>query len=242
LINEGRNGDLSVATKSGPDDFVTDFDQASEALIVSMISAERPDDAIIGEEGTQSEGTTGVTWFIDPIDGTTSYVYGHPIFSVSVGAQLNGITIAGAVCIPRLGELYSASRGGGAVRNGQPINVGSHQLLQECIVGTGFSGAADVRLDQARWLSRLLPQIRDLRRDGSAAAELCFVADGRLDAYYEHGLSTWDMCAGRLIVEEAGGVTTILDLPLSTLCAGNPEIHAVLSGRLRDIASDSLGS
>jgi myo-inositol-1(or 4)-monophosphatase len=232
LVAEAQHRPRTIATKSSDTDFVTEMDRASEALIVAMIRAERPNDGLVGEEGTSVEGTTGVTWLIDPIDGTTSYVYGHPMFSVSVGAVVDGVTVAGAVVIPRLGETFSARRGGGAFCNDQPIFVRAQSDLQRCLVGTGFSYSADRRAHQARQLLSLITNIADIRRDGSAAAELCFVACGRLDAFYEDGLGDWDVCAGSLIVAEAGGVVSRLPIDNGVYVAANQSIHDQLSALL----------
>jgi myo-inositol-1(or 4)-monophosphatase len=210
LIARGLNGTRQLDTKSSGTDLVTEMDRAAEQLIVSMIDAERPHDGILGEEGTSRAGSTGVRWVVDPIDGTTNYVYRHPLFSVSVGVEVNGITVAGAVNVPMLGDTYTAVLGGGAARNGQPIRVSGLRDVSRGLIGTGFSYLPEVRAVQGARIARMLPNIREIRRGGSAAIDLCFVADGRLDAYFEDGLWPWDECAGLLIAHEAGATHTRL--------------------------------
>jgi myo-inositol-1(or 4)-monophosphatase len=206
-----------VETKSSPTDIVTQMDQAAERLIVDRIRDVRPDDAFLGEEGGAHEGSTGIRWVIDPIDGTVNYLYDLPDWAVSIAAQIDGETVAGAVDIPRRGETYTAVRGQGArlrtaTGPGQPpapetreprVNTGVP--LNKALVGTGFGYAAERRAHQARVLTGVLPRVRDIRRSGSCCVDLCSLAAGRLDAYYERGVQAWDIAAGALIVEEAGG-------------------------------------
>lgn len=229
---DGLNRIRTLDTKSTDTDMVTEMDKAAEVLIVAGIDAERPGDGILGEEGTSRQGSTGVRWVIDPIDGTTNYVYRHPFWSVSVGVELHGVAVAGAVAVPMLGEIYTASKGGGAFRNGVPIHVSAQTVLAHALVGTGFAYSAEVRVRQGRMVAALVPEVRDIRRGGSAAIDLCFVADGRLDAYVEDGLHPWDECAGALIVAEAGGIVTVLDVGRGTHCAANPTLHARLVPRV----------
>jgi myo-inositol-1(or 4)-monophosphatase len=207
LIVEGRHGQVRVAeTKSSPTDVVTDNDVASERLIRSRILSARPADGFVGEEGESVEGTSGVRWVADPIDGTVNYLYGIPQYAVSIAAEKDGRSVVGAVLDATSGELFTAVRGGGARRDGEPISVSSTTELSQTLVGTGYHYRSDVRVHQAAELARLLPRIRDVRRLGSAALDLCYVACGRLDAYVERGLRPWDLAAARLVVEEAGGV------------------------------------
>jgi len=207
LIVEGRRGQVRVAdTKSSPTDVVTDNDVASERLIRSRILAVRPDDGFVGEESAATEGTSGVSWVADPIDGTVNYLYGIPQYAVSIAAEHGGRTVAGAVLDATSGELFTAVRGEGAHLDGEPISVSSTTDLSHTLVGTGYHYRSDVRVHQAAELARLLPRIRDLRRLGSASLDLCYVACGRLDAYVERGLRPWDLAAARLVVEEAGGL------------------------------------
>jgi myo-inositol-1(or 4)-monophosphatase len=205
----GRVG-MAVGTKSSPVDMVTEMDNASEALIVGMIRARRPHDGFIGEEGSNEPGTSGVQWLIDPIDGTTNYIYRQPGFAVSIAAQLNGETVAGVVDDPMLHEQYVATLGEGAFCNGAALAVSAQADLATALIGTGFSYDARRRARQAQVLRTVLPRIRDLRRRGSAALELCWVAGGRLDGYFEDGINQWDVAAGELIVREAGGRTGVL--------------------------------
>ncbi len=224
LIAEGLHRTRTLDTKSSGTDLVTEMDKASEQLIVSLIDAERPDDGFLGEEGTSREGTSGVRWVVDPIDGTTNYVYRHPFFSVSVGVQVNGVTVAGAVCAPMLGDLYTGVLGGGAFRNGEPIAVSGLSDVSHALVGTGFAYLPEIRATQGERLASILAHIREIRRAGSAAIDLCFVADGRLDAYFEDGLQPWDECAGLLIAAEAGATHTRLALHRETLLVASPAL------------------
>jgi myo-inositol-1(or 4)-monophosphatase len=202
--------DMAVGTKSSPVDVVTEMDTASEALIVGLIRAQRPHDGFIGEEGSHEPGTSGVQWLIDPIDGTTNYIYRQPGFAVSIAAQLSGQTVVGVVNDCLLQEQYVATLGGGAFCNGVALAASSKTDLATALIGTGFSYDVRRRADQAQVLRTVLPRVRDLRRRGSAALDLCWVASGRLDGYFEEGVNQWDVAAGELIVREAGGRTGVL--------------------------------
>jgi len=197
-------GDMRMDTKSSATDIVTEFDQWSEATIVDAILAIRPDDGFIGEEGATIAGTTGVVWLIDPIDGTTNFVYDLPGSSVSIAARVDGITTVGAVHDLVRDERFRAVRGAGATLDGAPIAPTRLTNVSTALVATGFSYDADRRRAQASALVELLPNIRDIRRLGGAAIDLCMLACGRVDAYYERGLSPWDFAAGELIALEAG--------------------------------------
>jgi fructose-1,6-bisphosphatase/inositol monophosphatase family enzyme len=194
-----------VATKSTPTDMVTEVDRASEELLVRRILAARPHDAILGEEGANHPGTSGVRWVIDPLDGTTNYIYGYPAYAVSVGIEHNGEPIVGAVFDAARSELFAAARGRGATLDARPIAVSTEIDLTHALVGTGFAYDVERRRGQAAFTAYMLPRVRDIRRGGSAAIDLCSVACGRLDAYAEFGLNEWDRSAGMLIVNEAGG-------------------------------------
>lgn len=212
IVTELRAEAITTSvTKSSPTDPVTEADRAAEASIVEAIIANRPDDAIVGEEGANRAGTSDVTWHIDPIDGTTNYLYDYPGYAVSVAAEQAGHLAAGAVLNVSTGDLYSAAAGGGATCNDRALSTTSETSLAAALVGTGFSYQSDRRRIQAEVLLNVLPAVRDLRRGGSAALDLCFVASGRLDGYYEAGLNKWDYAAGWLIAEEAGGVCFGLD-------------------------------
>ena len=206
LVDGLERGRAEVSTKSTSTDMVTEMDRASEAMIVAGIRAHRPDDAIVGEEGADITGTSGVHWLIDPIDGTTNYLYGHPGFAVSIAAQVDGAVAVGVVHDALHDEVYRAARGKGATRNGTAISASTQNELQHALVGTGFSYEPARRQRQAQVLVEVLPHVRDIRRMGAASVDLCSVACGRLDAYYERGLGPWDLAAGALIAEEAGAV------------------------------------
>lgn len=208
LLEEAPDRADDVATKSSRTDMVTAVDRASEALIVGTIGKERPDDGVLGEEGSQRAGTTGVRWIIDPLDGTTNYLYGFPLYAVSIGVEVDGVMEAGVVVHPPLAEVFTARRGHGALCNGAPIAVSGKDELATALVGTGFAYDSDRRQEQAQWLESILPRVRDIRRGGAASLDLCWVACGRLDAFYEAGLAPWDIAAGELIAREAGGRTS----------------------------------
>jgi fructose-1,6-bisphosphatase/inositol monophosphatase family enzyme len=201
-----------ASAKSSPTDLVTDVDRSSEALIVSSLLKARPDDSILGEEGSSRQGSTPVTWVIDPLDGTINYLYGIPVFAVSVAASVGGRSVVGVVYDPMAEETFAASEGDGASLNGEKLRlVASGRPLAEALVGTGFSYLSATRAAQARVLSVVLPEVRDIRRGGSAALDLCSVACGRLDAYFESGLKPWDLAAGGLVAREAGASLDALD-------------------------------
>lgn len=197
-----------VATKSTLTDMVTEMDRASEHLIVEGLLAARPGDGILGEEGSARDGESGVRWIVDPLDGTTNYLYGHFAWAVSIAAELDGTVVAGVVVDASHGEVFAARLGAGASCNGAPIAVSGHDVLATALVGTGFAYASESRARQAVILERVLPNVRDIRRNGSAALDLCWVACGRLDAHYEQGLAPWDLAAGELIAREAGAHTS----------------------------------
>lgn len=194
----------AVDTKSTSTDMVTEMDRASEALVVRRLQELRPGDGIVGEEGSSHAGTSGVVWVVDPLDGTTNYLYRHPGWNVSVGATVDGASAAGAVVVPSQGDVFAAATGHGATRNGRVLRIGPPAPLAHVLVGTGFGYDPAVRRAQAEALSRLIDRIRDVRRGGAAAADLCSVACGRLDAYYETGLAEWDRAAATVIAREAG--------------------------------------
>jgi myo-inositol-1(or 4)-monophosphatase len=195
-------------TKSTPTDPVTEFDRAAEALIVTTLRSARPDDSIVGEEGAEHAGTSGLEWHIDPIDGTANFVYDLPAWCTSVAVVDHRGPLAGAVYVPVTDELFSAARGRGATLNGEPIRCSAASQLATALIGTGFNYSPATRELQARRLVALLPLVRDVRRFGSAALDLCMVACGRLDAYFEEHLNSWDLAAGVLIASEAGAITS----------------------------------
>jgi len=195
--------DLNPSTKSSPTDFVTEMDAASERLIRQILLKGRPDDGVIGEEETSITSRSGVNWLVDPIDGTTNYLRGIPNYSISIAAIKDGKTLAGVVHDPSINETFTAAVGEGAALNGTRISC-SASLLPESIIGTGFSYSSRKRAGQAEILRAILPSVGDIRRPGSAAVSLCWVACGRLDAFYEKGLQPWDYAAGALIASESG--------------------------------------
>jgi myo-inositol-1(or 4)-monophosphatase len=194
-------------TKSTPTDVVTAADHACEQLLADGIRAARPDDGFLGEEGASSEGTSGVRWVVDPIDGTVNYLYGLPQWAVSIGVEVDGQALVGVVFDAAKDELWTAVRGEGAFLGGRRLRCTAVQELSQTLVATGFSYDARRRSVQAQHLARVLPAVRDLRRLGAGSLDLCSVAAGRVDAYYEQGLNPWDMSAGLLIAAEAGART-----------------------------------
>ena len=203
-----RSTTVSATTKSSPTDMVTEFDTASEALIVGGLAERRPDDAIVGEEGSHRPGTSGVTWHIDPIDGTSNFYFDLPMWAVSIGAVDATGPLAAAVYLPVLDEMFVAVRGEGATMNGLPIHASAADDLPTALVGTGFSYDSATRTAHARLVADIIGRVRDIRRFGAAAADLCMVACGRLDAYFEEGLNSWDLVAGQLVAAEAGAIAT----------------------------------
>ena len=217
-------------TKSSATDPVTAGDKAAEETIVNGITDKRPDDGFKGEEGSTKSGTSGVVWHIDPIDGTTNYLYGLP-FSVSIAASYNNQIVAGSVFAPTANKLFSAALGCGATCNGEPIYCRSPEALETALIAIGFSYQPAERQRQAQVLTGVLPMIRDIRRIGSAALDLCAVACGQVDGYYEEGLNLWDFAAGALIAKEAGAVVSDFkgeDPSEESLLAASPSIHGEL--------------
>lgn len=214
LIRERARRRVTVAaTKSSEVDVVTETDRDSERLIQQLIAAERPDDAFLGEEGDDVGGTSGVRWVVDPIDGTVNFLYGLPEYAVSVAAQIDRgaeewETVAGVVInVPRSIEYAAWTDPAGAIRAtraGRPIGVRDPAPLSHRLLATGFSYDAAVRVVQAQALTRLIAEVRDIRRNGSAALELCHVAEGTLDGYFEEGVHLWDFAAGAHVARGAG--------------------------------------
>jgi myo-inositol-1(or 4)-monophosphatase len=238
LVRQGRpHGVHAVGTKSTATDMVTEYDRQSESLIVDGLLAARPHDAIIGEEGANRPGTSGVQWLIDPIDGTTNFLYGLPGYAVSIAAVDGEGLLAGVVHVPALGETFHAGRGGGAFVDDRPIRCSATTDLATALVATGFSYDPAVRVRQMTALTAMIGRIRDIRRFGAAAVDLCHVACGRVDAYYERGLGPWDLAAGELIAREAGAIVTDGDGQAprpGSVVAANPAVHAALLALLAD--------
>jgi myo-inositol-1(or 4)-monophosphatase len=231
-------GHLQVATKSSTTDLVTEMDVWSERHIVRRLLDARPNDGIVGEEGAAHDSSSGVRWYIDPIDGTTNYTYGHWGCSVSIGAEIDGALAVAVVHDPFTGELFTATLGGGAFRNGERLHCSDRDDLSLALVATGFGYAEERRSHQARTLTHVLPRIRDIRRMGGAAIDLCSVGLGRVDAYYERGLSPWDVAAGSLVAQESGAIVTDLDgnatLGYGVVVAAPPQLHDKLVQLLID--------
>jgi len=205
LRRRGRSPGL-IDTKSSVTDPVSDVDRASEELVVGSIRAARPHDGILAEEGTADSGTSGWRWVIDPLDGTVNYLYGFPAYAVSIAVELDGRAEVAVVVDPVHGETFAAVRRRGATLDGEAISVSDRADPALALVGTGFSYGAERRGHQAAVLARVLPAVRDIRRAGAASVDLCWVACGRLDGFYEQGLQPWDFAAGALIAQEAGAI------------------------------------
>jgi myo-inositol-1(or 4)-monophosphatase len=208
LVRERRRGHVEVAaTKSSPVDVVTEVDRAAERLIYDRLTAARPGDGFLGEEGASATSTTGVEWVVDPIDGTVNFLYDIPQYAVSIAAAVDGDVVAGVVVNVSTRERFTAVRGKGAFLGDRRLAVGQERTpLSQRLVGTGFNYVEEVKLLQASAVAALLREVRDIRRMGSAALDLCAVAAGRLDAYVEEGLHPWDVAAGGLVATEAGAV------------------------------------
>jgi myo-inositol-1(or 4)-monophosphatase len=214
-----------LASKTSATDPVSDADREAERVIRELLSAERPDDGLVGEEGTYIEGERGRRWIVDPLDGTVNFLYGLRAWGVSIALEDGSGLAVGVVFNPVSGECFAAERGKGATMSGRPIHVTDCRSLDRAMVSTGFSYEADRRAEQAALLVELLPRIRDLRRAGAAALDLAYVAAGRVDAFYERGLKRWDEAAGLLLVHEAGGVTAdIRGEPHGVVAAATPEL------------------
>jgi fructose-1,6-bisphosphatase/inositol monophosphatase family enzyme len=203
-------------------DMVSDADRKAEEVISALLRAERPDDGLLGEEGLSAEGTSGRRWVVDPLDGTTNYLYRYRAWCVSVALEDGEGGLVGVVHDPLAGETFRAERGAGAEVNRSPIHVRQAGPLARALVATGFGYDPEVRAGQAEVLRRVLPAVRDVRRAGAAALDLCHVAAGRLDGYYERGVKPWDWAAGALIVEEAGGRVLALTGGRPGLAAARP--------------------
>jgi myo-inositol-1(or 4)-monophosphatase len=217
-----------LESKSSATDMVSEADRAAEESLTRLLAAERPEDGILGEEGADAGGTSGRRWVVDPLDGTTNYLYRYRAWCVSVALEDAGGGIVGVVHDPLAGETFRASRGDGAFLNGDPIRVREPDSIGSALVATGFGYDADVRAGQAEVLRRVLPRVRDVRRAGAAALDLCHVAAGRLDGYYERGIKPWDYAAGALIVAEAGGRVLELSGGRFGLAAGAPAVAEAL--------------
>lgn len=204
-VRTARESEVEVAaTKSSPVDLVTETDRATERLVRERLARARPDDGVIGEEGDDLETRSGVTWVVDPVDGTVNFFYGIPEYAVSIAAQVDGRVVAGVVVNAATGVTYAAAEGTGATRDGRPLQVRAVPPMSERLLLTGFGYEPHQRRLQGAAVAGILPHVRDIRRRGSAALELCALAEGTADAYLEEGLNLWDHAAGALIAREAG--------------------------------------
>ena len=231
LVDRPASWDLTV--KSTAIDIATQMDIASEKLIVESILSARPDDGIIGEEGASRESKSGVTWIIDPVDGTVNYFYGLPGWAISIAAKDANGTLVGVVHSPTVNATWHASKGGGAFLNDVKIACNDPVELNRALISTGFAYDVQVRTEQLKIVNALLPQIRDLRRIGSAAADICHVATGMVDGYFETGLFEWDLAAAELIAREAGAtVTTRPWHGLTLTVAAGAHLFAALNAQI----------
>ncbi|WP_144794939.1 inositol monophosphatase family protein [Microbacterium paludicola] len=240
LARERRAAGVALAaTKSTLADIVTEADREVEDLIRARLTAERPGDGFLGEESGAAQSTTGVTWVVDPIDGTVNYAYGIPMYSVSIAAVEGGSDpdtwqpLAAAVCAPAIGELFTASHGGGAWLGDRRLAV-TTETPAGALLATGFGYDPSTHDGDLATVRRVMPLARDLRRGGSAAIDLAYVAAGRLDGYFERGLNPWDFAAGALLVTEAGGRLSRFDTTSSRpmVVAAGPALHERLSAVL----------
>ncbi len=230
-------------TKSSTTDLVTAVDSWAEEKITDFITTIRPKDEILGEEGTTITGTSGVKWIIDPIDGTTNFFYGLPGYTVSIGIAADEKIVAGVIMNPFAQEEYAAALNEGATCNGSPIAVNSPIDLSETLLSTGFSYLPEKRENQGKVLVDILPNVRDIRRSGSAANDLACVASGKVDAYFEYGLNIWDIAAGLIIVQEAGGKVSDLEGNFPSgdfVIAASPTIHTRLLDLLQTLRADEV--
>ncbi|HVL81873.1 MAG TPA: inositol monophosphatase family protein [Actinomycetota bacterium] len=226
-----------LETKSTATDPVSDADRAAEDAVLSVLRRERPDDGIVSEEGGSAESRSGLRWVVDPLDGTVNYLYSIPHWAVSVAVEDEEDVLVGVVLDPLRQELFTATRGGGAQRNGAPIQVSDAASLDGSLIATGFGYDPVVRIEQADILTRFIGRARDVRRAGTASLDLVWTACARLDGYYESGLKPWDLAAGGLIVREAGGRLGQLPRPIASdpgVVASAPGIWEELNAALRE--------
>ncbi|GAA2381675.1 inositol monophosphatase family protein [Dactylosporangium salmoneum] len=231
-------GVAAVATKSTATDVVTAADRAVERHVREALHTARPGDAVLGEEYGGGSGGSAVRWILDPIDGTVNYLYDLPQYAVSLAAEVDGEVVAGVVRNAATGKEWTATRGGGAFAGDRRLAVSGETDLGQALVGTGFGYAAARRAHQAKVVAGLIEHIRDIRRFGASSLDLCLVAEGALDAYYEKGLNPWDHAAGGLIAAEAGALVTGLDGAApgpDMLIAAPPGLYEQLHARLSEL-------
>ncbi|MBR8741773.1 inositol monophosphatase family protein [Nocardiopsis sp. MG754419] len=241
---KGQEGITVLDTKSSPTDVVTEMDRNTEELIRDRLLAVRPDDAVLGEEGGGVEGTSGVRWVVDPIDGTVNYLYGAPDWGVAIAAEVDGVTVASAVAVPVRRQIFEAVLGGGARLDGRALHAPEAVPLDQALVSTGFGYEAPRRIHQARVLTQVIGHIRDIRRGGAASVEITGLAMGRCNAYYERGLNLWDWAAPGLVATEAGvrlggphGGPPTEDLVI----AARPGLYEDLDALLAPLGADTDG-
>ena len=230
-----RPATLDVDAKSTPTDIVTERDQAAERAILTRLRSARPDDSVLAEETGADAGSGEVTWVIDPLDGTVNYLYGIPHYAVSIAARIEGDEVAGVVYDVCRDQMYAATLGGGATCDGRPLHVSAQAEPAFALTATGFAYASATRAVQAEALRAVLPHVRDIRRMGSAALDLCAVAAGRVDAFFEMGMYDWDWAAGSLIAREAGAqVAGLAGRPPGTwtTLAANPVLFGPMEALL----------
>ena len=250
LIVTRRAGHIEVAsTKSSDVDVVTAVDKESEEFLYTRLRELRPGDGFLGEEGQVEESTTGITWVVDPIDGTVNFLYNIPHYAVSIAAVTGDPSPgswqveAGAVFNPATGELFHAARGEGAFLGERRLQIGPPPPMNLALLATGFAYSTAMRKEQVRILAQLIGEVRDIRRLGTASLDFAAVAAGRVDVYFERTLSPWDHAAGELLVTEAGGIITgIRDLPQGRegIFAGHPTLVTQLKARISEVGGDTL--
>ena len=225
------SGNVKFDTKSSASDLVTEIDRESERVLVETIRAARPNDEIVGEEGTNVSGSSGVRWILDPLDGTTNFVHRYPAHSVAVGVEVSGHNMIGVVHDTFRDRVYAGVVGEGATCDDEPITVRDESNLKQALIGTGFLPDENVRRVQADLLRQVLPRVRDIRRSGCPSLDICSVASGTLDGFYECGLGPWDIAAGAAIAEAAGATIRLLNssvLPNPFLVVANPRLATEL--------------
>jgi fructose-1,6-bisphosphatase/inositol monophosphatase family enzyme len=244
FLRDERPDDLRIDTKSTITDVVSEMDRGAERMLVDDLLGARPADGFLGEEGGERHGTSGVRWVVDPLDGTVNYLHRIPMWGVSVAAEVHGAAELGVVVLPEFGETYVGVLGGGAwlVREGQVqrLRVSECASLERAVVATGFGYRAERRVRQAEVVRALMPRVADIRRMGAAVVDFCWLARGRVDAYYESGLNPWDTAAGALIATEAGIVITGSAESADYFVAATPAIASELAALLLDLGADRV--
>jgi myo-inositol-1(or 4)-monophosphatase len=234
---------LDIQTKASPADFVTAVDAEAERQLAAAIHDARPNDAILGEEGANIPGSTGVRWILDPLDGTTNFIYGYPAHAVAVGIEIDGKRVLGVVHDTYHDRVYTGIVGEGAECDGHPIKARTESILSRALIGTGFLPVLEVRDAQGEILRRLLPRVRDVRRSGCPSLDLCAVAAGVLDGFYESGLGRWDIAAGASIAEAAGAMVAELQstlLPNPVVVAANAPLFKTLVAALAEAGAVTI--